>query len=145
MSVDLVTSLQFELSGAHRMLADFIKHIRSHAPPEAVQPGEDVTPAPPDTETREAMQQHASDFGDRLVKSFKRMQELIDQLPEASSRADEEEEQLGRIEALQAQNEEVRRQLKREYECAQAKLSHAQGLFAALAQNALDQRCGAQG
>ena len=68
------------------------------------------------------------------MQSCKRIDELIDRLPDAQ---DSEAEQLRRIVGLQQRNQEAGAALRRELAAAQAQLEHVQDAYAALADDRL--------
>ncbi|KAJ7556421.1 hypothetical protein O6H91_05G082800 [Diphasiastrum complanatum] len=131
--MDIITQLQDQVNKMAYLTYNTVGTLQRDAPPSRLsQIYPEPTAAPPDTAAVSAEQPKV--MASTLVEAAKQFDALVAALPVAEGG---EETQMKRIAQLQAENEEVGKELKKELEAADNELKEVRGLFHVAADNCL--------
>lgn len=129
--VDLLSQMQFELHRLSELFLSTVGELQRDAGPVSIS-AEELQGDGPSASYDAALR--SKGFAGEVMQAFSNMQQLIDKLP---AQQGSEEEQHQRISELQLRNQELMKELAKQQQAAEAKLQHAQDVYALFAQHEL--------
>jgi hypothetical protein len=129
---DLLSQTQFELNRLSELFLSTVGELQRDAGPVSVNDEELICPP---LSAQYNAEERSKGFAAEVMTAFSNVQLLISKLPAAPS---SEKEQLDRIRELQVTNQQLQEEVAEQQQLAEAKLQHAQEIYALLAQHEME-------